>query len=74
MPSGRDVHSAKPFIPPSLDDEALSKLRMTPDREQVEDAMGGDDSDDEVGEGRPSALPGSFPGSSTAASSGELYY
>ncbi|KAH8586604.1 hypothetical protein B0O99DRAFT_60694 [Bisporella sp. PMI_857] len=60
MPSGREIHSLKPFIPPVLDSSVLESMRAPPDRA---DDYGSDDasSDDE----RESQAPvGTFPGTS----------
>ncbi|KAH8905085.1 hypothetical protein BR93DRAFT_979764 [Coniochaeta sp. PMI_546] len=56
MPSGREIHTVKPFQPPVLDSATLEAMRAPPDRS------------DEVGEGLSSdeetlaEVPGTFPG------------
>ena len=69
MPSGREIHTPQLYSPPSLDEDALAKMRAPVDRD-AEDAQEEDDesSDDE----RPSELPGTFPASSSAG--GVSYY
>ncbi|OIW34454.1 hypothetical protein CONLIGDRAFT_5592 [Coniochaeta ligniaria NRRL 30616] len=56
MPSGREIHTIKPYQPPVLDSATLEAMRAPPDRS------------DEVGEGMSSdeetlaEVPGTFPG------------
>ncbi|KAL9098427.1 MAG: hypothetical protein Q9163_005908 [Psora crenata] len=63
MPSGRDIHSPKPFNPPLLDDETLSRMRAAPDRNPVEACMDDEDSSADDSDARRSGVPGDFPGS-----------
>ncbi|KAG5983435.1 hypothetical protein E4U55_008205 [Claviceps digitariae] len=74
IPSGREVHSIRPYQPPVLDKDVLEAMRSLPDREDnvVDDAS----SDDE--KGGPNA-PGAFPGASSdyrhrGSSMGNPYY
>ena len=70
MPSGRDIHSTKLFTAPVLGEESLTQMRAPPDADEKD---GDDDSgsdDDEVQD----SLPGTFPGSSSTASTGTSYY
>lgn len=69
MPSGRDIHSAKPFVPLSLDDETLARMRAPPD---VDEMVGNESSSDED-EKAQGGLPGAFPGSSSTASNNSYY-
>lgn len=57
MPSGREMHSVKPFMPPVLEASVLEKMRAPPDRM---DDHGGDGSSDED-EGAEDPV-GAFPG------------
>jgi hypothetical protein len=59
MPSGRDIHSVKPFEVPVLDPVTLEMMRAPPD---MDDNYGeeGDSSDDETKVG--SAPVGAYPG------------
>ena len=63
IPSGREIHAPKPYIPPSLDENVLSRMRVPPDdddaRTLVEDS---DDSSEETGISKEHP-PGAFPGS-----------
>ncbi|KAG5927984.1 hypothetical protein E4U42_001461 [Claviceps africana] len=73
MPSGREVHSVKPYQPPVLHRDVLEAMRSLPDGEdEVRDDVSSDDE-----KGGPSA-PGTFPGTSTdhgaRSSSGNAYY
>lgn len=45
MPSGREIHTIKPYQPPVLDRETLETMRAPPD--QTED-VGDASSDDEI--------------------------
>ena len=70
MPSGRDIHSTKPFVPPSLDDDTLARMRAPPN---VDETIDNESSSDE-GEKAQGGLPGAFPGSSSTAANAESYY
>ncbi|KAG6014112.1 hypothetical protein E4U54_005807 [Claviceps lovelessii] len=74
MPSGREVHSVKPYQPPVLDRDVLESMRSLPDRE--DDVLDDASSDDD--KGGPNA-PGAFPGTPSihdtrGSSSGNVYY
>lgn len=58
LPSGREIHSIKPYVMPELSKHVLEGMRALPDRT---DDFGGDplSSDDEVSVGQ---FPGTFPG------------
>ena len=71
MPSGRDIHSAKLFTAPSLDLDALSRMRAPPDADAMD---ADDDSGSEEGEKSQASLPGAFPGSSSTTSNDNSYY
>lgn len=73
MPSGRDMYTAKPFIPPALDEDTLARMRAPPDREGIT-GDGDDRSSDEGERPRQSGLPGAFPGSSATPSNDHSYY
>lgn len=73
MPSGRDMYTTQPFVPPVLDEDTLARMRAPPDREW----MAGDHDDSSSDEGdktQQSKLPGSFPGLSATPSNSESYY
>ncbi|PQE21978.1 pH-response regulator palC protein [Rutstroemia sp. NJR-2017a WRK4] len=58
LPSGREMHSIKPYNPPSLDAQVLEDMRAPPDPTDIYDDV--DSSDEEKGEvGAPA---GAFPG------------
>jgi hypothetical protein len=57
MPLGREIHSLKPFTPPSLDAGVIENMRAPPDR--TDDYSGGGSSDEE---GEAQAPAGAFPG------------
>jgi hypothetical protein len=61
MPSGREIHTIKPFQPPVLDKDVLEAMRAPPDRsDDFDDAASSED------EARGTAdAPGAYPGSST---------
>lgn len=56
IPSGREIHSLKPFIPPVLENSVLESMRAPPDRT---DDYGGDGSSDEDEDAQ--GLVGAFP-------------
>ncbi len=70
MPSGRDMHTVKPYQPPMLDAAVLEAMRAPPDRL---DDFGNDlSSDDERGQ---SAAIGAYPATDEDDFSGKsLYY
>lgn len=69
MPSGREIHSLKPFVPPTLEVSVLESMRAPPDRA---DDYGSDlSSDDERNEQEP---VGAFPGTKGDYSSSSNYY
>jgi hypothetical protein len=57
MPSGREIHSLKPFVPPVLETSILESMRALPDRT---DDYGGEASSDEDGDAQ--GPVGAFPG------------
>jgi hypothetical protein len=64
MPSGREYHVARPYVPPVLDPDSLLRMRAPP--EPGERAFRGDEADsgeeDGYGRGAAPAAPGAFPG------------
>lgn len=73
MPLGRDIHSAKSFVPPSLDDDTLTRMRAPPDVDEMSDGDD-DESGSDEGEKAQAGLPGAFPGSSSTPSNDNSYY
>ena len=77
MPTGRDVHTTKPFKLPTLDEDTLARMRAPPDHGSLEKLSGNDNSSDSENEHsgkRQSSLPGAFPGSSATGSSSDAYF
>ena len=70
MPAGRDIHSTKLFTAPVLEDESLTRIRAPPDTDEMD---GDDDSGSDDDEAQDS-VPGTFPWSSSTASTGTSYY
>ncbi|KAF1739061.1 pH-response regulator protein palC [Beauveria bassiana] len=72
MPSGRDIHTIKPYSPPSLGLDMLDAMRVPPERE---DNLDGDLSSD-ADEPLPSNPPGAYPGAaySGGRTTASLYY
>ncbi|KAH8820286.1 hypothetical protein F5884DRAFT_41631 [Xylogone sp. PMI_703] len=71
MPSGREIHSIKPYVPPDLDPYVLQTLRAPPDRT---DDFSNESSDDEAESQDP---VGAFPGTKedyVKCSSSSAYY
>lgn len=73
MPSGREIHTPKPYIPPSLDEDNLARMRAPV---QPGDPVFGADGDDSSDEGDESGkvIPGAFPAARTAYASDGTYY
>jgi len=78
MPSGRDIHSTKLYVPPGLDEQTLARMRAPPDTERVRSSAFDHDDSDSDDDGTPqtkqSGLPGTFPRSSLTASNNNEYY
>lgn len=73
MPSGRDLHSTKPYKPPILDADTLAQMRAPPTKD--DNALIGSDSssDDDEKAPRPSQLPGTFPGGAKGTANDSYY-
>lgn len=69
MPSGREIHSLKLYVPPVLDASVLESMRAPPDRA---DDYGGDETSDEEAES-PEPV-GAFPGTKGDYSGSSNYY
>ncbi len=73
MPSGRDLHTIKPYSPPCLDQDILDAMRAPPERDDKVDDESSDDDEH-------SATPiGAFPGTtadynSAGRATGSSYY
>ncbi|KAK4185968.1 hypothetical protein QBC35DRAFT_502507 [Podospora australis] len=71
MPSGREIHSSKPYQPPLLEPDVLEAMRAPPERS---DEYGNySDSDDETAVDS-SAAPGAFPGTQAEYRTGTPNY
>lgn len=60
MPSGRDMHTVKPYEPPSLDPVVLESMRAPP--EGSDDFENASDSEDEGKDNNSRGPVGAFPG------------
>ena len=74
MPSGRDLHTIKPYVPPTLDQDILDAMRAPPERDDKVD----DDSSDEGDDHSPTPI-GAYPGttadySAAGRATGSSYY
>ncbi|KAH8674511.1 hypothetical protein BGZ60DRAFT_372572 [Tricladium varicosporioides] len=69
MPSGREIHSLKPFIPPTVEVSVLESMRAPPDR--ADDYGSELSSEDERDDQEP---VGAFPGNKGDYSSSSNYY
>ena len=69
MPSGREIYTLKPFVPPILDASILEIMRAPPDR--ADDYGGDGTSEDEEEKQDP---VGAFPGTNQDYSSSSNYY
>ena len=75
MPLGRDIHSAKHYQPPKLDEDTLANMRAPPSDVLLGESMEDDDSSNSESERKGgSELPGAFPGSSSTGSNDNAYY
>ncbi|ORY05674.1 pH-response regulator protein palC [Clohesyomyces aquaticus] len=74
MPSGREYHSAKMFVTPALDEDAIVRMRAPPDPGDA--AFKGDEDDSGDDDERVSAPPvvGAFPGTKSEYPGGSAYY
>ncbi|KOS18977.1 pH-response regulator protein palC [Escovopsis weberi] len=76
MPSGRDIHTIKPYQPPCLDRDVLESMRAPPEGD--DDVFGDEASSDDNDGSRPSAPIGAFPGSAAeygrSSTPGGSYY
>ena len=69
MPSGREVHSLKPYVPPTLDASVLGSMRAPPG--STDDYGKGASSEDEE---EPRDPVGAFPGTGAEYSGSGGYY
>ena len=69
MPSGREIHSLKPFIAPVIDTSILENMRAPPDR--ADDYECEESSDEEKEEQGPA---GAFPGTQRDYAGSSNYY
>jgi hypothetical protein len=72
MPSGREIHSVKPFVPPELDVRTLEGMRGPPSPSLVAAGEGGDSSDE--GGGLSINPIGAFPGTKGDYAGSGSYY
>lgn len=68
------MYTPKPFAAPSMDIEALARMRAPPDRSDINqlEAEMADDSDEELQ--APGEAPGAFPGSTSTSRDDSTYY
>ena len=81
MPSGREYHSTKPYIPPALGEDVIIRMRGPPDPGDTvfEGEEEPDSTDDEESLRQPVVSPvplgiGAFPGGQGEHSQGTSYY
>lgn len=74
MPSGREMHNVKPYIPPSLDASALQAMRAPPSPNALGGTGDGGDSSDEEGRTVVGAFPGTGVDYAAGGSSSVGYY
>lgn len=74
MPSGREYHSPKQYVPPSLDQGILSAMRAPPDSRQHPFKGNEDDSGDEASGGGSADPVGAYPGTGQQYEAGKNYY
>lgn len=73
MPSGREYHTPKPYIIPTLEEDAIIRMRAPPDPGDVFEGDE-DDSADEDERSAATAPVGAFPGTKADYSGGTSYY
>ncbi|KAL8635143.1 MAG: hypothetical protein Q9228_007338, partial [Teloschistes exilis] len=73
MPSGREIHTSKSYVPPELDADILDKMRAPPDPLD-ERGMDDDDESSDEDEAIENRLPGAFPGRSNGSHADSEYY
>ena len=73
MPSGRDVHSTKHFLPSTLEAETLEQMRAPPGRSGNVSGYSDSSSDEDGNASESTQLPGAFPSASTMKPT-ESYY
>ena len=72
MPSGREIHTLKPYQPPELDSSILDAMRAPPDRR---DDFGDGASSEDEGRADAPAPVGAFPGTKgDYGGGGSAYY
>ena len=72
MPSGRDIHTTSPYVPPSLSADILSRMRAPPEPKESGEEDEESSSDESTKER--SEVPGAFPGRPvTNANEGNYY-
>ncbi|KAF2204165.1 pH-response regulator protein palC [Delitschia confertaspora ATCC 74209] len=71
MPSGREYHTSQPFVPPTLDESSIIKLRAPP--EPNDRAFEGNEDDSDMDEEKTSTPIGGFPGSKSQYSEGSYF-
>jgi len=71
MPSGREYHTVQPFNPPSLDEDAVVRMRAPP--EIADTGLEGNEADSSDEEDKMTNTVGAFPGSKSEYS-GAGYY
>ena len=71
LPSGREYHRPQDYIPPTLDEDALARMRAPPDPTETAAFRNEDDSASEGEDGDP---VGAFPGTKQDYSTSSNYY
>ena len=62
MPSGRDVYTTSPYVPPVLDAEILARMRAPPEPSESKRLANDDNSSSNGSSDERSGIPGAFPG------------
>ena len=73
MPSGRDIHSTKPYKPPILDADTLAQMRAPPNKDDAFARNDSSSSDDDEDLTPRAQLPGTFPGGAKATANDSYY-
>ena len=73
MPSGREYHTPRPYVIPTLDEEAIVRMRAPPDPGDAFEGEEEDSAEEEERAGQ-AAPVGAFPGTKGAYGGGSSYY
>ncbi|KAL9605042.1 MAG: hypothetical protein Q9179_001638 [Wetmoreana sp. 5 TL-2023] len=74
MPSGREMHSSKSYVPPELDADVLEKMRAPPDLKDERVLMDDEENSSDEEASAEDGLPRAFPNKSASGHAASEYY